>query len=183
MRTASLFSQRCGIASSESALSPLLGILISMAFIHVFSFKPFKENRDNTLSVMLTYSLTFIFLGALMIRLDALPDRDFEKKLFEVTLVVVFALSPVLIAADLIFSVCTSHVPARDVDSSNAKEARRSQAKRSLVKGSRNPVLLRRTGGSPCKFFAASVGRVEWSQLPLIIQDLDDVAAETQDSA
>jgi len=102
-----------GIASADSALAPVLGILLSLVFVHVFSFQPFKENGDNTLSIVLTYSLTFIFLGALLVKVAAVPESGFEQVVFGYTLVFVLSLGPALILFESAYTIGKSFLRLR----------------------------------------------------------------------
>jgi len=99
-----LLASVIGIASEDSALAPVLGFLLCLAFLHLFSKRPFKDNEDSTLGIVLTYSLAFIFLGALLIKVDAHPKGDLEHSIFEITLVFLLTMGPGIIIIDPFWS-------------------------------------------------------------------------------
>jgi hypothetical protein len=50
-----------GLADEDSTISPIVGVLLSLVFIAVFSeFRPFKAEDDCTLGVILSYSITLV---------------------------------------------------------------------------------------------------------------------------
>lgn len=62
-----------GIANIGLASTPVIGLLISLVFVWVFtSLKPYKETDDNSLGVILAFSITLIFLGTYLIYLICL---------------------------------------------------------------------------------------------------------------
>jgi len=63
-----------GVASGDSNLTQVRGVLLCLDFFHVFSKRPFKLDDDGALSIFLTYPLACIFLGALLIKVDAQPE-------------------------------------------------------------------------------------------------------------
>ena len=97
-----------GIASEDSALAPVIGFLICLAFLHLFCKRPFKEEEDSSLGIVLTYSLAFIFLSALMIKVDALPQGDLERRLFGFVLVFLLIMGPGIIIINLFSSVLSN---------------------------------------------------------------------------
>jgi hypothetical protein len=87
-----------GLASPNSVLSPTLGILISLCFIYVFiKFEPFQKKEDSDLSVMLIYSLTLLFLAALLIKVDETSSDEGDDKLFGIILIIIMVAGPVVI--------------------------------------------------------------------------------------
>ena len=94
-----------GIVSADSAASPVLGLLISLAFTFVFvSYKPFKENDDSKLSIVLAYSLALVFISALLIKADVTSDDEDDQKLFGVLLAITPFAGPIVIALQLLAS-------------------------------------------------------------------------------
>ena len=72
-----------GIVSQESAAAPVLGIIISAAFTWVSTaLRPFKDDSDNTLGVVLAYALMFFFLSALLIKVEATDDDERDQDVF-----------------------------------------------------------------------------------------------------
>ena len=90
-----LLASVIGVVSSDSAAAPVLGLVISTVFIGVFSaLKPFKSKDDNTLAVILAYSLMLLFLAALMIKLDATSDDEEDQEALGYILIAVLAAGP-----------------------------------------------------------------------------------------
>ena len=53
-----------GIVAADSAASPVIGLCISLLFIHVFSaYQPYRNSSTNFMGVVLAYSLSFFFLA------------------------------------------------------------------------------------------------------------------------
>jgi len=86
-----------GIVNPGTAASAILGILVCFMFCHVFEKRPFKENDDNELSVVLAWSLTLFFLSAICIKADLAEDSGEEQRLFGIALTVILATGPALI--------------------------------------------------------------------------------------
>ena len=86
-----------GIASEDSASAPVIGFLLCLAFLHFFSKRPFKQEDNSTLGIVLTYALAFIFLGALLIKVNAQPSSNLERMLFEAILVFLLLMGPLII--------------------------------------------------------------------------------------
>ena len=94
-----------GIVNADSAVSPIMGILTCLVFIHVFSkWDPYKTNSDNSLGIVLAYSLVLFFLAALLIKVDATSDDDSDQALFGVFLIVVLLAGPIAITYQLVGS-------------------------------------------------------------------------------
>ena len=61
-------------------VAPVLGILISAAFTWVFShLSPYHEDNDNVISVVLAYSLMFMFLAALLAELRECTETSEDE--------------------------------------------------------------------------------------------------------
>ena len=94
-----------GIVNADSAVSPIMGILICLVFVHVFSkWDPYKTNSDNALGIVLAYSLVLFFQAALLIKVDATSDDDSDQALFGVFLIVVLLAGPIAITYQLVGS-------------------------------------------------------------------------------
>jgi len=101
-----LLASVIGIASEDSALAPVLGFLLCLVFLHLFCKRPFKGDVDCTLGIVLTYSLAFIFLGALLIKVDAQPNGELERRIFEVVLIFLLLMGPGLVIYTFLQSFC-----------------------------------------------------------------------------
>ena len=99
-----------GIASEDSALAPVIGFLLCLVFLHVFSKRPFKQDDDSSLGIVLTYSLAFIFLSALLIKVNAQPQGDLEDQLFGILLVLLLIVGPGIIILDIVWSFLSSRI-------------------------------------------------------------------------
>jgi len=99
-----LLASVIGIASGDSALAPVLGFLLCLAFLHLFGKRPYNKDDDNTLGIVMTYSLAFIFLGALLIHVDAQPNGELERNLFEAVLIFLLFMGPGLIISNALQS-------------------------------------------------------------------------------
>jgi hypothetical protein len=64
-----------GIVDPSSVLAPVIGLLISLFAIYVFvGYKPYKQQKDNNVGIVLAFSLAFIFMCALIIKVGALSE-------------------------------------------------------------------------------------------------------------
>jgi len=67
-------------------------------FTYVFvALKPYKEKEDNTLGVILAYSLALLFLSALMIKANVTTDDGYDPKLFGAILIMILFAGPLAI--------------------------------------------------------------------------------------
>jgi len=103
-----------GIASEDSALAPVIGVLLCLVFLHLFSKRPFKDDDDSSLGIILTYSLSFIFLSALLIKVNAQPQGDLEEQLFGVLLVLLLIVGPGIVVMDMFWSFLSSRIQKRN---------------------------------------------------------------------
>ena len=93
-----------GVVSPDSAAAPTLGLLISGAFVPIyFTYRPYKEEEDNSLEIALAQSLVLLFLEALLLKVDAADDDENSRHLFGVLLVIVFLVGPAMVLAKLIW--------------------------------------------------------------------------------
>mmetsp|Transcript_37803 Transcript_37803/g.48956 ORF Transcript_37803/g.48956 Transcript_37803/m.48956 type:complete len:190 (+) Transcript_37803:625-1194(+) len=80
-----------------------MGILVSTFFLCVmFYMEPFIEKHDNFLGVVLAYSLTLMFLAALMLKVDISPEDSRDQEVFDVLLVLILMAGPMVIAYQVI---------------------------------------------------------------------------------
>jgi hypothetical protein len=92
-----------GLFDANSAVSATTGLLVCILFIWVFSyFKPYKSDTDDSLSIILQFSLTLLFLAALMIKVDVSSDYSSDSQAFGNILLVVLAAGPIGIAYNLL---------------------------------------------------------------------------------
>jgi hypothetical protein len=90
-----LLASVIGIANSDSAASPVIGLLLSLFFIHIFErYSPFMSASDNDLSVILGFSLALLFLAALLIKVSATSDVKHDQAVFRTLLVGSVVLRP-----------------------------------------------------------------------------------------
>ena len=59
--------------------------------------KPFKADADFDLALTLSYSLHFLFLSALLIKLDATSEDEADQRTFGFLLICIFSVAPLLI--------------------------------------------------------------------------------------
>ena len=90
-----LLASVIGLVSAESAAAPVLGIICSLAFVQVFNIMPFRDPNDSVLGVILAYCLVLLFLGALMIKVDATSDDEEDQAVFSYLLIATLLAGPV----------------------------------------------------------------------------------------
>ena len=101
-----LLASIIGLVSEASAVSPVLGLLISIFFTWIFTeFKPYKYSNDNLLSILLAYSLCLFFLAALMIKVDLTGDDKDDQALFATVLIVLLFLGPMLLLFQSVYAL------------------------------------------------------------------------------
>eukprot|EP00613_Pedinella_sp_CCMP2098_P051162 CAMPEP_0171819638 /NCGR_PEP_ID=MMETSP0992-20121227/2322_1 /TAXON_ID=483369 /ORGANISM="non described non described, Strain CCMP2098" /LENGTH=558 /DNA_ID=CAMNT_0012433939 /DNA_START=1066 /DNA_END=2742 /DNA_ORIENTATION=- len=93
-----LLASIIGIADDKSAAAAVIGTVIALFYIAIFSeLKPYKQKDDSLLAIVLTYSTALLFLAALMIKVDATSDDREDQKLFGTILFVILAAGPVFL--------------------------------------------------------------------------------------
>mmetsp|Transcript_24295 Transcript_24295/g.49796 ORF Transcript_24295/g.49796 Transcript_24295/m.49796 type:complete len:204 (+) Transcript_24295:1179-1790(+) len=93
-----LLASIIGIADDKSAAAAVIGTVIALFYIAIFSeLKPYKQKDDSLLAIVLTYSTALLFLAALMIKVDATSDDREDQKLFGAILFVILAAGPVFL--------------------------------------------------------------------------------------
>ena len=84
-----------GILAEDSAANAVAGLVLCILFTWVFvKHGPFREEEDNRMGVVLMYSLTFIFLGALMTKTDISGDDGDDQVMFGAFLTGIFFMGP-----------------------------------------------------------------------------------------
>jgi len=87
-----------GLADPDSAAAAVMGMLFSFIFCLVFNeLKPFKNQDENTFSVVLSASLEVLFVAALMIKVDIASDSDDDQGLFSALLVFILFAAPLVV--------------------------------------------------------------------------------------
>jgi hypothetical protein len=76
-----LLASAIGLFTADSAASATSGLVLSLFgnFI-VTELKPFKNGDDNKLGIVFSYSLTTLFLSALLIKVDASTDDERQQQ-------------------------------------------------------------------------------------------------------
>lgn len=91
-----ILASAIGVVSSDSAASPVLGILICYFFNYVFGeLKPYTKSDDNQQAIVLSYSLSLLFLAALMIKVQVASDDSADQAAFGAALSFVLVIGPV----------------------------------------------------------------------------------------
>jgi len=85
-----------GIISENSGLAAIVAFVICIAFNFVFvKMKPFKDPDDSFLAIMLTYSLSLLFLAAIMLNVEIGAESGFNQQVFGVLLVIIILMGPI----------------------------------------------------------------------------------------
>ena len=100
-----LLASVIGLADPASAAVPTMGLVFSLGFTHVFTANmPFKSPDSNTLSIILSNSLTLIYIAALLIKMDTSSDSKQDQMIFTIFLLAILLLGPAAIAFQMIRS-------------------------------------------------------------------------------
>ena len=101
-----------GIVSERSAAAAVLGTVISGMFTWVSTtLRPFKEISDNTLGVVLAYSLQFFFISALLIKVEVTQDDDDrDQDIFAALLIICLFAGPIAICIAVCSEVLSSNL-------------------------------------------------------------------------
>ena len=96
-----------GVLNSDSLASPVAGIVVCLGFSHVFEFRPFRNQDDNTLGIILSNSLSLFFLSAIIIKAEennasSSIGGDLEQTVFGIVLVVILFAGPSVLIVSLI---------------------------------------------------------------------------------
>lgn len=99
-----------GVVSQNSAVSPVLGLLISLGYTYVFvALLPFKKLEDSFLGVTMAYSLVLFFVAALMVKANISFDPSSDQRVFGVVLIFIMISGPLCICIQLTLA----HIPAK----------------------------------------------------------------------
>ena len=103
-----LLASVIGVVSENSAAAPVMGVIISLAFVRVIEmFRPYKSSQNNTLVTILAYSLVCIFLAALLIRVDVTSDDPGDQAVFGILCSGIFFAGPCFVIYQLVvFELC-----------------------------------------------------------------------------
>jgi len=106
------------VASADSAVAPVLGLVISLAFVYSFHMRPYKREMDSTVALVLQYSLTLMFLSALMIKLDdsgsVVGDEPSDQAVFGVILTLLLLSGPISLTLMMLNSIYKFQAAERD---------------------------------------------------------------------
>jgi hypothetical protein len=114
-----LLASVVGIVSEDSVAAPVMGNLIALAFTEVIaSMRPFASDGTNTLMKILSYSLVMIFLGALLIKVDATSDSKSDQAVFGALLSCILLSGPSFLLLRGFLSKFFDHRSRRDEETS-----------------------------------------------------------------
>jgi hypothetical protein len=100
-----LLASVIGLLSRDTATAPALGVVISLLFINTFEKKIYKDDDDSYLGITCSYSLTLIFLSALLIKVNITKDKGQEQDAFGILLILILFAGPGLIIAQVMRSI------------------------------------------------------------------------------
>ena len=150
------FSIRDWNCLGRFSVGSLVWVLLCLAFLHLFCRRPYKKDAGSALGVVLTYSLAFVFLGALLIKVNAQPSGGLERSIFEIVLIFLLLMGPGLIIVNItwsylkkIFDRCNKRTstPKQVTERSKKVQVRRSRIRQvSLVRSSNSRANSRRPG-------------------------------------
>ena len=150
-----ILSSVIGLVDADSPAAPTLGLILSMAFTQVFNMQPYKDPTDNFLGIMLAYCLAFLFLGALMIKVDATfnNDSDSDQDLFSYILIVLLLAGPtaafVMLASIVRLIFCPEKAdfenPAADTEDEESSDSQTVPVATVPVRHKRDPDAAQRT--------------------------------------
>ena len=125
-----------GMVGGDSAAGPVIGLILSLIFLGVFvRLVPYKENDDSQIGVILSYSLAFIFIAALLIKVDAAAnDSESDQEAFGILLGIVMFSGPLA----LILKIIAQEITARITKARRARQeaAKNEKARRASLEGS-----------------------------------------------
>jgi len=72
-----LLTSAIGLADESTPWSAVMGVVISLAFLFVFSeAKPFKQSENSALGILLMYTLVLLFIAALLAKMGAVNSTS-----------------------------------------------------------------------------------------------------------
>lgn len=103
-----LLASAIGVVSQNSAVSPVLGLIISLGYTYVFvELKPFKKLEDSFLGIVLAYSLVLFFFAALMVKVNVSFDPSTDQRMFGIALIFVMISGPL----SILIQLSLAHIP------------------------------------------------------------------------
>ena len=117
-----LLASVIGILSGDTATAPTLGVVLSLLFISMFERKPYNDDDDSILGTTCSYSLTLIFLSALLIKVDVTKDEGQEQQIFGVLLIVILFAGPGLIIAQVVRSIIAEKLSTKVPEEATLKQ-------------------------------------------------------------
>jgi len=95
-----MLASALGMVNAASVTAPVLGAVISMMYLYCFiRYQPFIIATNNFLCIILIYSTTFCFLGAIMAKIDISGENSRDRQTYEMLLLFVIMSGPCLILA------------------------------------------------------------------------------------
>mmetsp|Transcript_86908 Transcript_86908/g.168344 ORF Transcript_86908/g.168344 Transcript_86908/m.168344 type:complete len:312 (-) Transcript_86908:193-1128(-) len=95
-----LLASVIGLVAEDSTAAPVIGVLVTLVFLYAFTrWAPFVDKDDNALGIILAYSLTLLFLAALLIKADISGDFTHDQAVFGVILSLVILAGPCALVA------------------------------------------------------------------------------------
>jgi hypothetical protein len=102
-----LLASVVGIVSPGTPANAVVGLLICLVFLFVFiKFAPFVDSYDNITGVILAYSLTLLFLAALMEKVNATSQDRSDQRIYGICLIIILAWGPASILCQWCVSLC-----------------------------------------------------------------------------
>lgn len=102
-----LLASVVGIVSPGTPANAVVGLLICLVFLFVFiKLAPFVDSNDNSTGVILAYSLTLLFLAALMVKVNATSQDESDQRVYGICLILVLVWGPASIICQWFMSFC-----------------------------------------------------------------------------
>jgi len=87
-----------GLIDPSSAVSAVIGLIICVGFNWVYvALKPYKDPGDSGFAIMLSISLTLLFLAALIIKVEHTSELGFGEETMGVSLCVILVSGPLIL--------------------------------------------------------------------------------------
>jgi len=102
-----LLASVVGMLPADGVVAPTFGILLCFVFLYVFiDFRPYRNEDDSNLGIILQYSITLFFLAGLLAKVNVTTNMaPSEATLFGYALMVILLLGPFMILADFVKSL------------------------------------------------------------------------------
>lgn len=133
-----------GLFDSSSAVSSVLGLILSVLFTWIFSeCKPYKEPVESYLAIALSHSLSIFFLASLIIKTNHVDELGLQDQLFGIILAILLVLGPIVVMSisliDL-FPMCTHYIKVKLRKCNVAEEVNTSSSTKFLQENEFLPV-------------------------------------------